>query len=350
MRDPNTPHHSHRKIKRRNFLATSAVTAAAIAGSSLVTNCAAVSPEEAKIEAETGVKTEGQNNKDLPPTAMPERILGKTGVSVPLLGLGGAGRTPLSQRGQEKEAIILLEKALELGIRFFDTAASYGPSEDNMGRVLPTHRSQVFIASKTAKLDRDGAWRELERSLNRLQTDYLDLWQLHHISFLEEIDKITEKNGAGKALQEAKEQKIVRFSGITGHHEPDAIAEGIRRYPFDAILVPINAADRQHPRPFIPHILPVAQAENIGVIAMKVPAYGRIFKPGRLTGMEQAFGYSLSQPGVHCAIIAAEDAVQLAANIEVAKAFQQLAVPELQKIEQLAANGWEDTTFFRQWT
>lgn len=334
---------SDRKIKRRDFLATSAVTAAAIAGGSLVTqNCAAAVPE-----------TEEKSNNlpsHLPPTEIPERILGKTGVSLPILGLGGAGRTPLSQQGQEKESIILLEKALELGIRYFDTASSYGPSEDNFGRVLPTYRSQVFLASKTAKLDRDGAWRELEQSLNRLKTDYLDLWQLHHISFLDEIEAITRKNGAGKALQEAKEQKIVRFCGITGHHEPDAIAEGIRRYPFDTILVPINAADRQHPRPFVPHILPVAKAENTGVIAMKVPAYGRIFKPGRLTGMGQAFGYSLSQLGVHCAIIAAEDAAQLEANVNVAKAFQPLSDRDLQEIETLAANGWEETTFFRQWT
>lgn len=337
-----------RKIKRREFMATSATTAAAIAGTSLIAhNCAAVTSEPPPSE-------EDKQNQDLasnlPPTEIPERILGKTGISVPIFGLGGAGRTPLSQRGKEKESILLLEKAVESGIRYFDTAASYGPSEDNFGKVLPAYRSRVFIASKTSKLDRDGAWRELERSLERLKTDYLDLWQLHHISFIEEIDKITERNGAGKALQEAKEQKIVRFCGITGHHEPDAIAEGIRRYPFDTILVPINAADRQHPRPFIPHILPEAKAENIGVIAMKVPAYGRIFKPGRLTGMEQAFGYSLSQPGVHCAIVAAEDTAQLEANINVAKAFQQLEDSQLKEIEMLAANGWEDTTFFRQWT
>ena len=343
------------KVKRRKFIATSAVTAAAIAGSSLVANCASVVSEEAeRVRAEEkGNEEKGNEEKSnnvLPPTEMPERILGKTGVSVPILGLGGAGRTPISQRGKENEAILLIEKALEFGIRYFDTAASYGSSEDHFGRVLPPYRSQVFIASKTSKLDRDGAWRDLERSLQRLQTDYLDLWQLHHISFLEEIDRITSKNGAGKALQEAKEQKIVRFSGITGHHEPDAIAEGIRRYPFDAILVPLNAADRQHPRPFVPHILPVAQAQNTGVIAMKVPAYGRIFKPGRLTGMEQAFGYSLSQPGVHCAIIAAENPTQLESNVNVAKAFRQLDNAQLQAIETLAANGWEETTFFRQWT
>lgn len=82
--------------------------------------------------------------------------------------MGGAGRTPLSW-DKEKDAVVIIEKALELGIRYFDTAASYGPSEDYFGKVLPPHRAQLFLASKTDKRDRDGAWRELERSLKRLK-------------------------------------------------------------------------------------------------------------------------------------------------------------------------------------
>jgi len=106
---------------------------------------------------------------------LPERILGKTGEPLPLFGLGGAGKTPLSWGGAESEAIAIIERALELGIRYFDTAASYGPSENYLGKVLPAHRSQVFLATKTAARDRDGAWRELERSLQRLQTDYKEI-------------------------------------------------------------------------------------------------------------------------------------------------------------------------------
>ena len=341
---------SHCQLKRRKFIATSAATAAAIAGGSLVTRAfsLAIAPEHNSGDPQENT------SKDLlatvPVNMMPERILGKTGVSVPILGLGGGKQTPISYQGREKEAVILLEKALELGIRYFDTAPNYGVSEVNFGKVLPAYRSQILIASKTKNLDRDGAWRALEQSLNRLQTDYLDLWQLHGISFLEEIDKITSKGGAGEALQEAKEQKIIRFSGITGHHEPEAIAEGIRRYPFDTILVPINAADSHHPRPFVSNVLPLARSQNVGVIGMKVLAQGRILEPGRLTGMKQAFDYSLSQPGVHCAIIAAKDAVELESNVEVAKAFQTLDDPKLGEIETLAAKGWKKTTVFRRWT
>ncbi|HAC65861.1 MAG TPA: aldo/keto reductase [Cyanothece sp. UBA12306] len=281
---------------------------------------------------------------------MPEVLLGNTGVSVLLLGLGGAGQTPLSKAGKETEAIAMIEAAINWGIRYFDTAASYGPSEDYLGKVVPDYRSQVFLASKTARRDRDGAWRELERSLKRLKTDYLDLWQLHHVSFESELTEILSRNGAIKAIEEAKEQKLIRFSGITGHHDPDVIAAGLKRYNFDTTLVTLNAADIHHPHPFIKNVLPIAREKNVGVIAMKVPAYGRLFKPDVLKGMEQAMGYVLSLSGVHCCIIAAETIEQLKGNIEVATAFQVLSPAQMKEIEQLTAHAWQDNTFFRHWT
>ena len=326
-----------RKKTRRNFL----ITSAAMAGS--VLGFAALRNEEVK-------SSESATEKPLISPAMPERLLGNTGVRVPIFGLGGAGRTPLSKRGREGKAIAIIEAAIALGIRYFDTAASYGPSEAYLGKVLPPYRSQIFLASKTAARDRDGAWRDLERSLQRLNTDYLDLWQLHHVSFDEELDRIFSSKGAIQALEEAKEQKLVRFSGITGHHEPDVIAAGLRRYPFDTTLVSLNAADIHHPRPFIPTVLPVAQEKNTGVIAMKVPAYGRLFKGGVLDGMDQAMGYVLSLPGVHCCIIAAETAEQLKSNVRVAQAFRPLNRQEMTEIEQRTATKWEDNTFFRKWT
>jgi len=281
---------------------------------------------------------------------MPERVLGNTGLRLPILGLGGAGQTPLSWNGAEKEAIALVQHALELGVRYFDTAASYGPSEDYLGKVLPAHRQAVFLASKTAQRDRDGAWRELERSLKRLNTDYLDLWQLHHVATEQDLKTIFAEKGAIQALEEAKQQKLVRFGGITGHHEPAIIAEGLRRYPFHTILVPLNAADKHHPRPFAPVVLPLARQKGVGVIAMKVPAYGRLFKPGILEGMHQAMGYSLSLTGVHCCVIAAETVDQLQDNVSVAQAFQPLNQQAMRVIEERTAAAWEDNNFFRAWT
>lgn len=318
------------KQTRRNFLMTSA----AVTGGLVVTSAL----------------QQNASNTATPPVIMPERILGRTEVKVPIFGLGGAGQTPLSWEGKQSDAEAIIHKALELGIRYFDTAASYGPSEDYLGKVLPPHRAKIFLASKTDQRDRDGAWRELERSLKRLNTDYLDLWQLHHVSFTEELDTIFSPSGAIKALEEAITQKLVRFAGITGHRDPDVIVEGLRRYPFHTTLIPVNAADRHHPRPFIPVVLPVAKAKNIGVIAMKVPAYGRLFKPNGLTGMEQAMGYTLSQPGVHCCVIAGETVEQLASNVKVARAFQPLPEKELTAIAQRTASIWEDGTFFRSWS
>jgi aryl-alcohol dehydrogenase-like predicted oxidoreductase len=315
---------------RRNFLITSVAVAGSVVGASALQQQAA--------------------DTAAPPATMLERVLGRTGVKVPIFGLGGAGQTPLSWQGRERDAVAIIEKALDLGIRYFDTAADYGPSEDYFGKVLPPHRSKIFLASKTDKRDRDGAWRELERSLKRLNTDHLDLWQLHHVSFREELNTIFSSSGAVKALEEAMQQKLVRFVGITGHHDPQVIAEGLRRYPFHTTLIPVNAADKHHSRPFLPVVLPLAQQKNVGVIAMKVPAYGRLFKPGGLDGMQQAMGYSLSQPGVHCCVIAAETVKQLEENVNVARAFQPLSNKVLATIEQRTAAVWEDGTFFRAWT
>jgi aryl-alcohol dehydrogenase-like predicted oxidoreductase len=320
------------KTTRRKFLITSAAVAGGVIGNSALTQ------KQLSIADAAVTKT------------MPERILGRTGVSLPILGLGGAGQTPLSQEGKEKDAIALVERALKLGIRYYDTAADYGPSEGYLGKILPSYRSQIFLASKTAGRNRDDAWRDLEQSLKRLNTDRLELWQLHHVSFDEQIEQIFAKNGAIKAIEEAKAQKIIKYTGITGHHEPDIIAKGLQRYPFDTTLISLNAADIHHPRPFHKTVLPIAKKNNVGVIAMKVPAYGKLFKPGALKGMEQALGYVMSMDGVHTSIIAAENPEQLESNVRVAIAYQPLDTAKMKEIEQLTAKVWEDNTFFRAWT
>ncbi|WP_319422571.1 aldo/keto reductase [Pleurocapsa sp. FMAR1] len=319
-----------RKTNRRNFLVGSAVAATAIGSQALMKKPTPASSSTTK--------------------SMPERVLGKTQSSLPVLGLGGAGQTPISYEGREVEAIALIEKALELGIIYYDTAASYGPSEERFGKVLPTYRDRIYLNSKTAARDYDGAWRELEQSLKRLQTDYLDSWQLHHVSFIDELDTIFSENGAIKAVEEAKEQGLIKFSGITGHHEPEIIAEGLRRYDFDTTLISLNAADVHHPRPFSRTVLPVARENNVGVIAMKVPAYGNLLKPDLLSSMEQAMGYSLSLSGVHCCIIAAENPEQLESNVTVARNYTPLNAAQMSQIEQLTVNAGENGAFFRRWT
>ncbi len=318
------------KTTRRNFLITSVAVAGSVVGAKTLQSCT--------------------SNAAKTPAPMPEQVLGRTGVKVPLLGLGGAGtKTPLDKEDRERGALAIIERAIELGIRYFDTAASYGHNEIYLGKVLPSYRSKIFLASKTYEKDRDAMWRELELTLKRLNTDYLDLWQLHSVALPEHIQKIFSANGGIKALEEAKEQKIVRFVGITGHREPSVIVEAMRRYPFHTTLIPVNPADKHHPRPYFPLVLPLARQQNVGVIAMKVPAYGKLFQPGGLTGMQQAMGYTLSQPGVHCCVISVEDVKQLEENVEVARAFKQLSDRQLAAIEKRTANIWQDSTFYRAW-
>ena len=280
---------------------------------------------------------------------MPERVLGRTKVMLPLLGLGGAA-SPLSRPHEEREALAIIERAFELGVRYFDTAASYGPSEERLGKILPARRSEIFLASKTEARDRDGAWRDLERSLQRLQTDALDLWQFHALARDRDLEQIfDERNGALRAAEEAREQGIVRFLGITGHYNPEIIVRGLDRYPFDTALVPINAADVHTPKPFITTVLPVARQRGTGIVAMKVPAYGNLLKPGVLDGIGEAIGYTLSQSGASCCIISANTIAQLEENIRAARSFRPLSADEIVAIERRTAAVWQESSFFRSW-
>jgi aryl-alcohol dehydrogenase-like predicted oxidoreductase len=340
------------RTTRRNFLITSMIAMGGAIGNAACQQ-AQTNPTVQSQTNSSSSSSEPAHSASSPARLeeIPQQILGRTKIQIPIFGLGGAGRTPLSRAGEEQEAIAILERALDLGIRYFDTASSYGPSEERMGKVLPSRRADLFLASKTGRRDRDGAWRELEQSLQRLQTDHLDLWQFHALTYDWDLNTLLDQQqGAIKAAEEARQQGIIRFIGITGHHNPAIIAEGLRRYPFDTALIPINAADKHTANPFITGVLPTAQQQNTGVIAMKVPAYGRLIETQAVDGMRQAMGYALSQPGVHCCIIAAETVQQLESNVTVAQAFQPLPSEEMSAIEQRTAAEWQNFSFFRDWT
>ncbi|MGF1458839.1 MAG: aldo/keto reductase [Leptolyngbyaceae cyanobacterium] len=340
---------------RRHFLYVGAAAATSILSAACRRQLDSASPSPPLPTAPTSVveapvEASAVSQVEESAIALPTRVLGRSQLTVPLLGLGGSA-SPLSRAGAEAEAIALIEQAYAGGIRYFDTAANYGPSEERLGQVLPAVRSEVLIGTKTSRRDRDSAWRELERSLQRLQTDYIDLWQFHAITYDWDIDTLLdEQQGAIKAATEAKEQGIIRAVGVTGHNNPDIFVKALNRYPFDTALIPINAADRHTSKPFIDHVLPVAQQHNTGIIGMKVPAYGRLLKPGILAGMAEALGYALSQPQVHCCIIAADTPEQLAENLEAARAFQPFANDQLVVIEQRTAQVWEESSFFRNWS
>ena len=171
--------------------------------------------------------------------AMPTRNLGRTGHHVGLFSLGG--QAAIEKAENEKVAIPLIERALDLGVNYIDTSARYGGdarwSEQYFGRVMKHRRREVFLATKTHDRTADGSLRILETSLKLLQTDHVDLWQLHAMSTMDDVERVCAKGGALEAFQKAREQKLVRFLGLSGHTDPDVLAEAIRRFPFDCVLM-----------------------------------------------------------------------------------------------------------------
>ncbi|MBP1605234.1 MAG: hypothetical protein H6Q08_608, partial [Acidobacteria bacterium] len=253
------------------------------------------------------------------PNTMAERALGRTGHNVRLFSLGG--QATLEKAGTTEQSLAIIHRAIDLGVNYIDTAARYGRgiSQTYIGEVMKTRRREVFLASKTHDRTRDGSLQLLDESLKLLQTDHLDLWQLHNVRTDEEVEQILGKGGAIEAMLKARDEKMVRFLGITGHYDPDVLARALERFPFDAILMAVNLADR-HRLSFIDRLLPVANRKGMGVIGMKVPARGRMFKEGGVTSMKDAMHYVLSQP-VSTVIIGCDTVEQLEENVRLAVTF-----------------------------
>src|SRR3954452_19345833 len=179
---------------------------------------------------------------------LPRRRLGKTGREVTLFGLGGEG--VLRTVGREREAVAVINRALDQGVSYCDTAPAYAGSLDYYGAALGERRRQIFLASKTHDRTRDGSLRLLDESLKRLRTDHLDLWQLHDLRTMLDVERIFAPGGAIEALVQARAEGRVRSLGITGHHDPAILLEAMRRFDFDTVLVALNAAD-VHRLPFL---------------------------------------------------------------------------------------------------
>lgn len=300
------------------------------------------------------------------PSQMPTRNLGRTGYRVGLFSLGG--QAAVEQPNNDEVAVAIVERALDLGVNYIDTAAYYGGgvSQKYIGQVMKRRRSETFLATKSHDRTRDGALRHLEESLNSLQTDHLDLWQMHNLSRMEQVDQIFAPGGALEAFREAREQKIVRYLGVTGHADPEVLAEAIRRYPFDTILMAVNAADKHH-LSFIDNLLPLAIERRMGIIGMKIPARGRILaswtppppeKQGGFTGvattagtvtMREAVDYVLSLP-VSTIIIGCDSVAQLQENVELARSFTPLSDDQMAALVERTEPVHRQALFFRRWS
>ena len=301
------------------------------------------------------------------PAAMPTRNLGRTGYSVGAFSLGG--QAAVEQPDNAAAAVAIVEKALDLGVNYIDTAARYGGdspwSQTYIGQVMRRRRGEAFLATKTHDRTRDGSLKLLEQSLKLLQTDHLDLWQVHNLQTMEQVEQIFRPDGAVKALQEAKEQGIARHIGVTGHADPAVLIEAITRFPFDTILLALNAADPHH-LSFREKLLPLAVEKEMGIIGMKIPARGRLLAgftppppgaPGRrpqdkgpgTLGMQEALRYVLSLP-VSTVIVGCDSVAQLEENLRFAREFNPLSGAQMASLEEKAKPVYEQALFFRRWT
>ncbi len=260
--------------------------------------------------------------------ALPTRILGKTGQEVTILGLGGEG--VLRTFGRDKDAYTLINRALDLGITYCESARAYSGSEAYYGKALGERRKDIFLTSKSHSRSKKGALAHLHETLINMRSDHLDLWQVHDVREEDEIAEIFGPVGAIEAFVEAKQQGKTRFIGITGHQDPAIIRKCIERFDFDTVLMPVNPAEQKY-KSFIDVVLPLAREKNMGIIGMKVYFRGFASRLPWYASMEPFLRFALSQPITNI-VIGCDDIVQLEQNAGFAHSFERMTIEEQQKL------------------
>jgi uncharacterized protein len=320
-------------FSRRNFVkGTAAVTAALVTTTKLTT-----------ANAASAAKSEGSMTPTESPESVPHRPLGKTGATVSILGVGGYH---LGSTKDQTEANELVSRVLDAGINFFDNAWDYhdGLSEERLGTALKGRREQAFIMTKVCTHGRtkEVAMKQLEESLRRLQTDHLDLWQIHEVIYYNDPHLIFAPNGVAEALVAAKQQGKVRFVGFTGHKSPNIHLEMLSHdFAFDTVQMPLNCLDGTF-RSFEQSVLPEANRRGIGVLGMKsMGGSGELISNGVATP-EEALRYAMSLP-VATTISGMDSLEVLEQNLAIASGFQPMSAQEMQKLRDrvsaMAADG-----------
>ena len=318
--DPKQPH-----LSRRRFMQGAAIIGAA------------------PLMSSRAFSTRDRVPPQSPEGTVPKKTLGRTGVQVSALGLGGyhLGAANTNQVANE-----IVAKALDHGIDFFDNAWEYhdGLSEERLGGALKGKRQSAFLMTKVCTHGRDKkvAMRMLEESLRRLQTDHLDLWQIHEVIYENDPDLIFAPGGAAEALLDAKKQGKVRFVGFTGHKDPEIHLKMLAHdFPFDTVQMPLNCFDATF-RSFETHVLPEATRRGIAVLGMKsLGGSGEMVRHGGVTA-QQGLRYAMSLP-VATTISGIDSMEVLDQNLAVATNFQPLTATELKELRdqcrQFAADG-----------
>jgi aryl-alcohol dehydrogenase-like predicted oxidoreductase len=259
---------------------------------------------------------------------IPKRKLGKTGIDVTILGLGGEGI--LRTYGYDKEAYELINKALDLGINYLESARAYSGSESYYGRALKERRKEIFLASKSHARDKKGALLHLSETLKNMGTDYLDLWQVHDMRTDEDVEALFARDGAINAFVEEKKKGSIRFIGVTGHHNPLIIKRCIENFDFDTVLMPVNPAEPEY-KSFIDEIIPLAINKGMGIIGMKVYLRGLAEQTPGFKTMEPFYRFALSHP-ITTAVIGCDNIAQLEENLNFAYSFTSMTDQEMQNL------------------
>jgi aryl-alcohol dehydrogenase-like predicted oxidoreductase len=269
--------------------------------------------------------------------AIPQRPFGRTGVKVSALGVGGHH---LGDFKTVEDAIRLVHEAVDAGITFFDNCWEYwnGRAEDWLGRGLKGKRDKVFLMTKVCTHGRSAtlALKMLDESLRRLQTDHLDLWQVHGVCFDNDPELAYRKGGVIEALEQAKKQGKVRFVGFTGHKNPAIHLKMLSyNYPFDSVQMPLNPFDASY-RSFQKHVLPEVTKRGMAALGMKsLGGNGQPIMQGVAT-VAEALRYAMSLP-VATTISGIDSLAVLRQNLPIARGFQPMTADEMEALSRRCA-------------
>ncbi|MCS6859723.1 MAG: aldo/keto reductase [Abditibacteriales bacterium] len=274
---------------------------------------------------------------------VPQRVLGKTGVRVPILGFGTA---PTGTRRTRQEAIALYNEAIDLGVNYMDTAPEhmgYGKAQEQLGYVLRERRKEVFLVTKCFEPKADDALRLLEQNLKLLQTDYADLVFAHSIgSDKMDLDTVMGKGGVMEMLMKAKKEGLTKYIGVSGHDRPWKFLKILESFEIDVMMNAVNFVDK-HTYDFENKVWPVAAKKNVGLVAMKVLG-GAQYDSKALSNRKMptahipvAIRYALGLPHVACAVIGMATREELRRNLALVKAFKPLTPQELAELDKIGA-------------